>query len=62
MRFNLIYVYEQTEMMHRMLQEIPALQPKPQHIGHTVPVEEPHAAIHLFQSGETMGKVTVSFS
>lgn len=59
MGFNLIYLYEQTDMMHQMLNELQALQLKPQHVGHVYPFEEMHNAIYLFQKGETMGKVVV---
>ena len=59
MGFNLIYLYEQTDMMHQMLSELQALQLKPQHIGHVFPFEEMHKAIHQFQSGKTVGKVIV---
>ena len=59
MGFNLIYLYEQTDMMHEMLNNLQALQLKPQHIGHVYKFEEMHKAIHLFQRGETVGKVVV---
>jgi alcohol dehydrogenase len=59
MGFNLIYLYEQTDMMHQLLQELQQLQLKPQHIGHIFPFKELHNAIHLFQKGETVGKVVV---
>ncbi len=59
MGFNLIYLYEQTDMMHRMLHELQALELKPQHIGHVFSFNEMHKAIHLFQSGKTVGKVVV---
>ncbi len=59
MGFNLIYLYEQTDMMHHMLNALQALQLKPQHIGHVFPFQEMHHAIHLFQKGETVGKVVV---
>ncbi len=59
MGFNLIYLYEKAEMMHQMLSELQALQLKPQHIGHVYAFEEMHKAIHLFQKGETVGKVVV---
>jgi NADPH:quinone reductase-like Zn-dependent oxidoreductase len=61
MGFNLIYLYEQTDMMHQMLSELKALQLKPQHIGHVFPFEEMHKAIHQFQSGKTVGKVIIKF-
>jgi NADPH:quinone reductase-like Zn-dependent oxidoreductase len=59
MGFNLIYLYEQTDMMHAMLRELQALELKPQHIGHVYSFEDMHEAIRLFQSGETVGKVVV---
>jgi alcohol dehydrogenase len=59
MGFNLIYLYEQTDMMHQMLQGLQALQLKPQYIGHIYPFEGLHDAIHLFQQGKTVGKVVV---
>lgn len=59
MGFNLIYLYEQTDLMHEMLHALLALQLKPQHIGHVYPFNEMHNAIHLFQKGETVGKVVV---
>jgi NADPH:quinone reductase-like Zn-dependent oxidoreductase len=59
MGFNLIYLYEQTDMMHEMLNELQALQLQPQHVGHAFEFEEMHKAIHLFQKGETVGKVVV---
>jgi NADPH:quinone reductase-like Zn-dependent oxidoreductase len=57
--FNLIYLYEQTEMMHQMLSRLQALQLKPQHIGHVYAFAEMQEAIHLFQQGKTVGKVVV---
>lgn len=60
MGFNLIYLYEQTDMMHDMLSELQALQLKPQHVGHVFKFDEIHEAIHLFQRGKTIGKVVVS--
>ena len=59
MGFNLIYLYEQTDMMHEMLHELQALQLRPQHVGHVFSFEEMHQAIQLFQRGETVGKVVV---
>jgi NADPH:quinone reductase-like Zn-dependent oxidoreductase len=59
MGFNLIYLYEQTDLLHEMLHQLQALQLKPQHVGHVFPFEEMHHAIRLFQRGETVGKVVV---
>ena len=62
MGFNLIFLYEQTDLMHTMLNGLLALELKPQHIGHVFPFEEMHQAIHLFQSGKTVGKVVLRLS
>ena len=59
MGFNLIFLYEQTDLMHTMLNGLLALDIKPQYIGHIFPFEEMPKAIHLFQSGKTVGKVVV---
>jgi NADPH:quinone reductase-like Zn-dependent oxidoreductase len=59
MGFNLIYLYEQTDLMHKLLAELQALELKPQYIGHVFPFEEMHQAIHLFQQGKTVGKMVV---
>ncbi|MEJ7768393.1 MAG: zinc-binding dehydrogenase, partial [Chitinophagaceae bacterium] len=59
MGFNLIYLYEQTEMMHQMLAALQALDLKPQHIGHVFDFVDMHQAIKLFQRGESIGKVIV---
>ena len=60
MGFNLIYLYEQTDMMHQLLQQLQALHLPPQHIGHTFAFKDMLYAIRLFQRGETIGKVVVT--
>ncbi|KAA6431860.1 medium chain dehydrogenase/reductase family protein [Rufibacter glacialis] len=60
MGFNLIYLYEEAELMHQLLRELQELHLAPQHIGHVFPFEEMHQAIHLFQRGQTVGKVVVT--
>jgi len=60
--FNLIYLYEQTDMMHLLLNKLQALELKPQHIGHVYSFDRMHEAIHLFQSGKTVGKVVVKLT
>jgi alcohol dehydrogenase len=59
MGFNLIYLYEQTDMMHELLHKLQALQLKPQHIGHVFEFSRMHEAIHLFQIGKSIGKVVI---
>lgn len=60
MGFNLIYLYEQTEMMREMLDRLQALNLKPQHVGQVFEFDKMHEAIRLFQQGKTVGKVVVS--
>lgn len=57
--FNLIYLYEKSELLHRLLQEIKALQIKKPHVGHVFDFADMMEAIQLFQSGKTIGKVVV---
>lgn len=60
MGFNLIYLYERTDLLHEMLRALDALQLQPQHVGHVFPFGEMHRALRLFQSGKTIGKVVVN--
>jgi len=57
--FNLIWLYENVELMQELMQEIEALQLEKPYVGHTFDFEELPAAIRLFQSGKTVGKVVV---
>ncbi|WP_371415965.1 zinc-binding dehydrogenase [Pontibacter sp. SGAir0037] len=59
MGFNLIYLYEQTDMMHQLLQELQDLQLQPPHIGHVYQFEDMQKAIYLFQRGKSVDKVVV---
>ncbi|QMU27533.1 alcohol dehydrogenase catalytic domain-containing protein [Adhaeribacter radiodurans] len=59
MGFNLIYLYEQTVLMHQLLNRLQALELKPQHIGHVYEFSQMQEAIHLFQRGKSVGKVVV---
>lgn len=59
MGFNLIYLYEQTDLMHELLRGLQALELRPQHIGHVFDFGAMHEAIYLFQRGKTIGKVVV---
>ncbi len=57
--FNLIWLYDQKELMQECLTNIKALQLDPPYVGHTFSFDELPDAIRLFQSGKTMGKVVV---
>lgn len=60
MGFNLIYLYEQTDLMHALLQGLMRLQLAPQHVGHVYTFSEMNEAIRLFQQGRSVGKVVVT--
>ena len=62
MGFNLIYLYEQTDMMHEILKGLQSLELSPQHIGHVYAFEDMHEAISLFQKGKTVGKVVAKLA
>lgn len=57
--FNLIWLYERAELMHRLLQELDALALAPPHVGHVFSFEKLPDALRLFQTGTTTGKVVV---
>jgi len=60
MGFNLIWLYEQAELMRTILTEVEALQLSPPHVGHTFDFKDLPEAIRFFQTGKTIGKVVVN--
>ncbi|CAN5917551.1 medium chain dehydrogenase/reductase family protein [soil metagenome] len=59
MGFNLIWLYERTDLMNSMLQDLMDLKLKPQHIGHQYSFAELPEAVRFFQKGENIGKIVV---
>ncbi len=57
--FNLIWLYENVDLMHQLLTEIEALQLEKPHVGHSFAFDQLPEALRLFQSGKTIGKVVV---
>jgi len=57
--FNLIYLYEQAELLHQLLQELRELDIEKPHVGNVFAFEDLVEAIGLFQGGGTIGKVVV---
>lgn len=57
--FNLIWLYNRVEIMHKIFEELKAMDLPAPHIGHTFKFEELPLAIKLFQTGSTVGKVIV---
>ena len=58
--FNLIWLYEQVDLMHQILGEVSQLNIAKPHIGNEFDFENLIDAIKLFQSGKTIGKVVVN--
>ena len=57
--FNLIYLYEQADLMHTLLKEIEDLHIGKPYIGQTFSFDQLPEAIRTFQGGKTIGKVVV---
>jgi NADPH:quinone reductase-like Zn-dependent oxidoreductase len=60
MAFNLIWIYEQKELMHEMLREITKFDLPAPRVGHRIDFSKMHEALELFQSGKTTGKVVLN--
>jgi alcohol dehydrogenase len=59
MGFNLIYLYEQTDLLHKMLNTLMALDLRAPHVGHLFEFGEMQNAVRALQGGKTTGKVVV---
>jgi alcohol dehydrogenase len=59
MGFNLIWLYENADLMHDILGELTALDVGRPNIGHRFPFAELPEAVRTFQGGKTVGKVVV---
>jgi len=57
--FNLIWLYENAELLRGLLVELETMHLAPPHVGHVFPFEKLPDAVRLFQTGKTMGKVVV---
>jgi NADPH:quinone reductase-like Zn-dependent oxidoreductase len=60
--FNLIWLYEQVDLMHQILEEAGQLNITKPHVGNQFDFENLKDAIKLFQSGKTIGKVVVNIN
>ena len=59
MAFNLIFLFNQFEMMHQLLREIGQLKLQKPLVGHRLTFDQLKEAILLFQSGMTTGKIVL---
>jgi alcohol dehydrogenase len=59
MAFNLIWLWHETALVNRLIDEILALDLAPPHVGRTFPFEEARAALEHLRSGRSIGKVVL---
>jgi alcohol dehydrogenase len=59
MAFNLIWLWDQVELMKELLANMMAVEITPPHVGHEFSFEDAHAAIDCLRSGKTIGKVVL---
>ncbi len=59
MAFNLIWLWEQIELMKELLKDMMAIEISPPHVGHEFAFEQAHDAIDCLRSGKTIGKVVL---
>lgn len=60
MAFNLIWLYEKSELMEELMNEIDALHLPPPRIGQRFSFTQLHEALEIFKTGRTVGKLVVS--
>lgn len=58
--FNLIWLYDQKELMHAILKELKEMNLPAPMIGHSFSFNRLPEAVKLFQSGKTVGKVIIT--
>ena len=59
MAFNLIWLWDQVELMKVLLADMMAVDITPPHVGHEFTFEQTHEAIDCLRSGQTIGKVVL---
>ncbi len=57
--FNLIYLYEKSDLLHQLLSELKELNLEKPHVGNVIDFDKMIDAIQLFQTGKTVGKVVI---
>ena len=60
MGFNLIYLYENANLLHEILGELNEMELGKPFVGHTFEFDKLKDAVKLFQTGQTTGKVVVN--
>ncbi len=60
MAFNLIWLWQESELFQTIMEEIAALQLHRPHVGHRFPFEDAPGAIEMLRSGKSVGKVVLT--
>jgi alcohol dehydrogenase len=60
MAFNLIWLWDQVELMKELLADMMAVDITPPHVGHEFGFDQAHEAIDCLRSGKTIGKVVLN--
>lgn len=62
MGFNLIWLWQEIDLLHRILGEFLNSRPNPPYIGHEFEFKEAPAAMRFFQAGQSIGKIVLKIS
>jgi alcohol dehydrogenase len=60
MAFNLIWMWEERELLRRSLKDIEALSLPPPHVGHRYPFDDVFEALEMLRGGRSTGKVVLT--
>jgi len=60
MAFNLIWLWDQVDIMQELLKDMMAVEITPPHVGHQFFFDQAHEAIDCLRSGKTIGKVVLT--
>lgn len=60
--FNLIWLWQQQERMHLLLEELQQMELPPPHVGRRFPFSDAHRALDYLRSGKSTGKVVLEVS
>jgi len=60
MAFNLIWLWDQVDIMQALLKDMMAVEITPPYVGHQFTFDQAHEAIDCLRSGKTIGKVVLT--
>ncbi|HYC86745.1 MAG TPA: zinc-binding dehydrogenase, partial [Chryseosolibacter sp.] len=60
MAFNLIWIYQRSDLLKNLLGEIDTLSLPAPHVGHEFSFSEARKALEFFKTGSTVGKIVLN--